>query len=264
MNRTNIPYLTHSWSPTKGCTCVSPGCRFCWAKQMSKRLAGMNDRGYDKDDPFAVTMFLERLNEPLSVKKPAIVGVSFMGDLWHDLVSWNFQYSVFECMLLAPRHTFMILTKRPENMRKAIRNIYIHLERNYYKENIKLPLKNLWLGVSVENPDNMWRVKTLLDTPAARHWISVEPMLEPINLNLCIECQSQPGECYEHNKLDLIVCGCESGKNRRPCNIDWVRSLRDQCKEANVPFYLKQLEQDGQVVEMPLLDGKVYNELPQQ
>ena len=146
MNKTEIPYLNYTWSPTHGCDPVSSGCDGCYAKAMSIRLAAMGVKGYDKADPFKVVCMSDKLQEPFRKKKPAVIGVVFMGDLFHKDVPWNFQYKVFEMMCLSPQHTFIVLTKRPEIMRNAYDNIRAHIYRNYYHTEYDESIPNIILS----------------------------------------------------------------------------------------------------------------------
>lgn len=262
MNKTNIQYLDYTWNPTHGCSKVSAGCQNCWAKRQSIRLAGMGVKDYSKDNPFKVVCCPDKLDEPLRVKKPSIIGVSFMGDLFHDKVNWNFQYKVFEMMLNAPQHTFLILTKRPENANKSIKTIWFHLRRNYNRHglNYNIPLNNVWLGVSVENNDNRWRIEKLLEIPAAVRFVSIEPMLGAVDLSpIYLDKQRY----FETGTLDWVICGCESGKNRRPFNIEWADRIAKQCVISKTPFFFKQGIKNGKLVIMPLLGGVVWNQYPE-
>ena len=272
MNRTAIPFLTHTWNPTHGCNAISEGCRSCWAETMAKRLAGMGARGYEKEDPFKPTFCPWELEKPLRVKKPAIIGVSWMGDLFHDDVEWNWKYKIFEMMLHACWHTFMVLTKRPKP--ETMDLIYFHLKRNYDCHIIPLP--NVWFGVSAENQQRWDKRKFFLDIPAAKHFVSLEPFLSDIDLGL-----RAGGLVYDahqgilSNKLDLVIAGCESGPNRRPAKTQWFRDVKNQCVETGTRFFLKQMEGIAEVqskkwgtmtkstvIKMPFLDGQIWNALP--
>ena len=275
MNKTGIEYLTHTWNPMHGCSPISPGCKNCWANGMAKRLAGIGANGYDPSDPFKVTLHHERLAEPLAVKKPSRIGVSFMGDLFHDDVPFEFMDKVFAVMALAPQHTYLVLTKRPERMAEYFADECrwamiegaaqaMHHDRTGEDPSLWLAvheLPNLWLGVTVENQEQSdKRIPLLLQIPAAKRFVSVEPMLGPITLNYSQAseefysdflrgCKNTPlsgefgGDEYHSDlpsALDWVVCGGESGPDPRPCHPDWVRSLRDQCMASGVPFMFKQ------------------------
>ncbi|HVJ49393.1 phage Gp37/Gp68 family protein [Desulfitobacterium sp.] len=248
------------WNPITGCKKISEGCRNCYAERMSKRLAGRC--GYPKDDSFKVTLHPEKLDEPLKWKKPRRIFVNSMSDLFHDDVPDEFIDRVFAAMADASQHTFMILTKRPERMRKYLspdnprytaRKVFdlTQSEAGKFDCDLHWPLSNVWLGVSVENQavaDE--RIPLLLQTPAAVRFISMEPLLGPVNLtNLHYERVTSidalngfhgfPKPHAEGRKLDWVICGGETGPGARPCHTDWIRSLRDQCQSANIPFFFK-------------------------
>ena len=257
--KTKIEWCDSVWNVVSGCTKISTGCKFCYAERMSKRLAGRY--GYPKDEPFKVTLHPDKLQQPLHWKKPRRIFVCSMSDLFHEKVDWNFQYSIFEKMYWCPQHTFLILTKRPAIMKKALDNIYFHLHRNV---NLKGFLPNLHLGVSGENQQTADdRIPILLQIPAAIRFVSVEPMLSPVDLP---PIYMDKHRYFETGTLDWVICGCESGLNRRECKIEWMRSLKNQCVTAGVPFFLKQAPgySGGKsiVVKMPYLDRKKWSQIP--
>jgi protein gp37 len=255
MANTGIEYGQVAWNPVTGCTKISEACQNCWAERMSKRLAGRC--GYDKDEPFKVTLHPDRLDQPLKWKKPRTVLVSFMGDLFHEDVPTTFIDQVLEIIASCPQHTFLALTKRPENLEHKIYgtttdNPFRQLGGGDY-------LANLWLGVTAENQARAdERIPILLQIPAAKRFVSVEPMLGPVDLTQIdiggnVWINSLTGDCKSYhpyggmwkmseskNKLDWVICGGESGPGARPMHPDWVRSLRDQCITADVPFWFKQ------------------------
>jgi len=291
MANSKIEWTESTWNPVTGCSKISTGCKNCYAERMSKRLAGRF--GYPKDNPFRVTLHEDKLEEPLKIKKPTMFFVCSMGDLFHEDVSFNAIQRVWATMQ-APachKHTFQILTKRPERM----------LE--YYKWNESQPSKmkmavefqrpNIWLGVTCENQEMAdKRIPTLLEIPAAKRFVSIEPMLGPVDVILaegdiaCVICATQwhyddsrecPGcgsddpyqqvSCNDPYKstdseLDWVICGGETGPGARPMHPDWVKNLRDQCQEANVPFFFKQW---GEWVPTDMLDinkdGKLLTEI---
>ncbi len=256
MARTKIDWAEKVWNPVTGCTKVSEGCRHCYAERMAKRLAGRN--GYPpKPDQFKVTLHPEKLEEPLHWKKPARIFVDSMGDLFHPKVPDTFIDQVFWTMMKAPIHIFIILTKRPARMMEWV------------FRNLINSLPNVWLGISVE--DQMTadeRIPWLLRTPAAVRFISVEPMLEKIDVRLNVYSFSIGTHLRDtHSTIKTyvkwVISGCESGPGARPMELDWARSLRDQCQAASVPFFFKQAMIDGKLVKMPELDGKVWREYPE-
>ena len=239
MQKTDINYLDYTWNPTHGCSPVSDGCKNCWAYKMSIRLAGMGINGYDKTDPFKVVCMPDKLDEPLKVQKPSRVGTSFMGDLFHKDIPFWYIDKVIGVIGQSPQHTFIILTKRHERMQEFFG----------YKPRV---LPNIWLGVSVENQKTAdERIPVLIDTAAAVQLVSVEPMLNLVDLTSWI------------SELDWVICGAESGHNKRPCEYDWVVDLLTQCQNSGVPFFYKQgLDNNGGWCKMPRLCGKIWNEFP--
>ncbi len=232
---TKIEWCEETWNPITGCTPVSDGCKNCYARRMSHRLKGRY--GYPKDDPFRITFHPDKLTQPLQWKKPKIIFVCSMGDLFHENAPHHSIDLVFEVMTkYANHHTYLILTKRPEN---------IPPDRWHSSWN------NIWLGVSFENQKTAdERIPILLNIPAVKRFVSIEPMIAPINLNKSTkflkyqkakEGFSKPGYFYRPwlNLLDWIIVGGESGPNARCMHPDWVRSIQDQCQEANVPFFFK-------------------------
>jgi len=242
-----------SWNPVSGCDAVSEGCAHCFAKRMANRLRGRY--GYPADEPFRVTLHPERLDEPMHWRKPRRVFVCSMGDFWHPAVPLKFQCQMLTVMKACPEHTFMILSKRAEQM--AMFNNACGWGS----------LPNVWLGVSAENQERAdERIPLLLETPAAVHFISAEPLLGPINLSWAAPCPDcggagdmgradsgklEPcqlcggyGDALGHGidkRLALVIVGGETGPGARPMNPDWARALRDQCEEAGVAFFMKKM-----------------------
>ncbi len=243
MNRTGIEYLDYTWNVTHGCSPTSIGCKNCWAKPTAKRLAHMGQRRYSIYDPFKVVCCDWKLDEPLKVKKPSRIGASFIGDLFHDDVPQDFRISVFETIRNCKQHTFLLLTKRPENV--ILGEIHSFM-------------KNAWFGVSVEDPDNLWRVEKLLQIPAAVRFVNFEPLLGAVEL-MTIPDGGWPqvdalhgtigSDCQidSHPSLDWVIVGGESGHNRRECPIEHVRNIVEQCKDAQIPVFVKQLHINGKV-----------------
>ena len=239
---TGIEYVDETWNPVTGCTKVSPGCQNCYAERMARRLAGRF--GYPKaPHHFDVTLHPDRLDEPLRRKKPTRYLTCSMGDLFHDDVPLAHLASVFGVAIAADWHTFLILTKRPKRMREFVS----HLEA---KTGLSLrSFRNIWLGVTVENQDEMWRVEELLKIPGAKHWVSLEPMLGPIDIAWAVqgwhaETGTAPdGSCIQIQvqdpSLDWVVLGGETGPGARPCRPDWARRVRDDCSAAGVDFWFK-------------------------
>lgn len=313
MGQTKIEWATHVWNPISGCTPVSEGCQNCYARRMAYRLRGRC--GYPEEDPFKVTLHPELLNEPLHWKKPRRVFVCSMGDLFHEDVPEDFILEVFLTMVDCPKHIFMVLTKRPKRMKDFIekfRSKRLGISGKTIEEMKAWPNKRIWLGVTAENQRTAdERIPILLQTPAVIRFVSCEPLLGPIDLSRykpfdgeCY-CQDRPDGCKPRlargcpeTAIDWVIVGGETGPNARPMHPDWVRSLRDQCQKAGVPFFFKswgewipsyktgvefelsKLKDNEVVMSGPgygivmkrvgkkkagrLLDGKVWNEFPEQ
>lgn len=242
MGKSKIEWCDRVWNPVTGCTPISPGCANCYAKRMSERFAVQ--WGLDPKDPFKVTMYPERLEEPLRWKKPSMVFVCSMSDLFHDDVPEKFIIDILsviaECQHENRGHVFLLLTKRPERMRKIIsgetvaNDVWLQTSRGVTMGKSPWPLSNIWLGVTAENQEQAdKRIPILLSIPAVKRFISVEPMIGPVDLNRI----TTP---YCSGFLDWVICGGESGPGARPMHPDWARSLRDQCNAAGTPFMFKQ------------------------
>lgn len=271
-NTTKIEWCDRTWNVITGCTPISEGCQNCYAKRMSNRLKGRC--GYDADNPFKVTLHQDRLDQPLRWKKPRKIFVCSMGDLFHKdvpfdqisqvfdvMCSWRWPTKEAECsgdasLLEDPGHTFMVLTKRPERIPEWLSWLG-HYWTGDSPVNINLEAeghfgKHIWFGVTAENQARAdERIPILLQIPAAVRFVSVEPMLGPVDLNhlqpnreVEIDClNGTHGITRPHvganNKLTWVICGGETGPGARPLHPDWVRSLRDQCQAAGVPFFFK-------------------------
>lgn len=232
---TKIEWAEEVWNPITGCTKVSAGCQNCYAERMAKRLRGRF--GYPQDDPFKVTFHEEKLLQPLGWKRPKKVFVCSMGDLFHGDSGWPTTDQIFDVMNKANRHTYLILTKR-------ILTAWYYFSSPVYG---KPPwsrfyyLKNkIWLGVSVEDQKTAdERIPILLQIYAAVRFVSIEPMLGPIDIQKYLG-PVFPKACPPEEGITWVIVGGESGPGARPMHPDWVRSIRDQCKEADVPFLFKQ------------------------
>lgn len=235
MGDSKIEWTDKTWNPITGCTPISEGCQNCYAARMAKRLSGRY--GYPADEPFRPGVLHEdKLKDPFKWRKPQKVFVCSMGDIMHEQVSWRDVVTVFDVIKANPQHIFMILTKRPEGLA-------------YFRLNGPLvgsePLPNLWLGVTAENQRTAdERIPILLQIPAAVRFVSVEPMLGPVDiaywLNGAPEQYAPDRWQQTYPPLDWVIVGGETGPGARPMHPEWVRSLRDQCVNARVPFFFKQ------------------------
>jgi len=243
---TKIEWTDETWSPVTGCTKISPGCAHCYAEHMARRLAGRC--GYpESPHHFDVTLHPDRLNQPLRWRKPRMIFVCSMSDLFHEDIPTEFIIRIFDTIRATPHHIYQILTKRPARMLSLLKHSLGMLTA--------WPLPGVWLGVTVENQKAAnERIPLLLQTPAAVRFVSCEPLLGPLNLSgylSCPECggsgyvadgrgSAEPCGCNAEPRLDWVIVGGESGPGARPMHPDWVRSLRDQCQSAGVSFFFKQ------------------------
>ena len=229
----SIEWTEATWNPVTGCTKISPGCRHCYAERLSYRLQAMGKEHYKNG--FRLTLHEDALAVPLRWRSPRLVFVNSMSDLFHEGVPVSFIQRVFQVMTDCPRHTFQILTKRPE----------IAAE---HASQLSWP-KNVWLGTSIENATAIVRIRHLRSIPAAIRFLSVEPLLEPIpRLPL--------------TGIDWVIVGGESGPGCRPMEPQWVRDIRDRCVAHGVPFFFKQWGGVNKKKTGRELDGRFWNELP--
>lgn len=246
-DNSSIEWTEATWNPVTGCTKVSPGCDHCYAERIVERFHG-------KGSFAIVTRSEDKLYAPLRWKRPRRIFVNSMSDLFHDDVPDSFIARVFAVMARTPQHTYQILTKRHGRMRSLLNQPkFAELVQDLTDPTGLMsvwPLPNLWLGVSVES--QQWadiRIPALLDTPAAVRWLSMEPLLGPVDLHYCAGVDAiekdwvggpSGGSGAPHPFIDWVVVGGESGPGARPMHADWARSLRDQCTAAGVPFFFKQ------------------------
>lgn len=249
MGQTSIEWTERTWNPVTGCSKVSQGCKNCYAEGIADRFFA---KQYPPNADGALRKFTDvrchedRLLQPLHWKKPSRVFVNSMSDLFHEEVPFGFIERIFEVMKACPQHTFQILTKRPSRMLKFAEFVVKHVP------GFKLPLPNMWLGVSVEDQKTAdERIPLLLQTPAAVRWVSYEPALGPVDFrNLRTGTfDALTGRDFEliddrpdtTSRLDWVVCGGESGPGARPFDLEWARDVKDQCMLAGVPFFMKQM-----------------------
>jgi protein gp37 len=208
--KSTIEWTESTWNPVTGCTEVSPGCAHCYAKTFAERFRGVAGHPYEVG--FDLTLRPERMTQPLLWKRPRLVFVNSMSDLFHEAVPDSYLAEVFAVMERASRHTFQVLTKRSDRLREIA-------------PRLTWP-PNVWMGVSVENQRFATRIDDLRSTPAAVRFLSCEPLLGALDLDL--------------ESIHWVIAGGESGRGARPMRPEWVRGIRDQCVAAGVPFFFKQ------------------------
>jgi protein gp37 len=233
MAQSSIEWTESTWNPLTGCTKISPGCKFCYAERMARRLHGMRLERYRNG--FELTMHDDILDQPFSWKKPQVVFVNSMSDMFHDDVPISFIKKAFKVMGRAYWHQFQILTKRSERLMTL-------------SQELKWPA-NIWMGVSVENADYAFRIPHLRRTRAAVKFLSLEPLLGPLpNLDL--------------QGIDWVIVGGESGPGARPVEPSWVLDIKSQCARSDVPFFFKQWGGFNKKKAGRLLEGRTWDEMP--
>lgn len=230
----NIEWTEATWNPVTGCSKVSEGCRHCYAERMAKRLYAMGNPRYLNG--FKVTLHQDLIELPKKWNKPKKIFVNSMSDLFHVNVPLDFIQQVFNTMNETPQHTFQILTKRPERALKLAP--YLNFS------------ENIWMGTSIENIDVIKRMDFLKKIPAAIRFLSCEPLLGPLDR-------------MDLDGIHWVIVGGESGPGARPMEADWVRSIRDQCKEQNVAFFFKQWGGVQKHRNGRELDNEIYDEYPE-
>ena len=239
---TKIEWTEKTWNPVTGCTKYSQACTNCYAEVMAKRLSGMPASKEKYKNGFKLTLHPESLEEPLKWKKPQMVFVVSMGDLFHEDVPFEFIDRVFDIIRKTPQHTYQVLTKRAKRMAE------------YF--DTRFTPKNVWLGVTCEHAQHYQRISYLRQIPATVRFLSCEPLMSDMH------------DIYLGG-IDWVITGGESGVNARRTPVDWFRILRDQCRRSNVPFFFKQWGawgEDGvkrsKYANGSLLDGREWKEYP--
>ena len=235
MAQSSIEWTEMTWNPVTGCDKISAGCKFCYAEVMAKRLQAMGVEKYA--NAFELTIHEEELERPYEWKKPKIVFVNSMSDLFHKDVPVRFIKKVFRVMKENPQHVFQVLTKRADVLR-------------YYDSEGWLEwTHNIWMGVSVENEKVMKRIDLLRETGARVKFLSCEPLIGPIpNMNL--------------KKIDWVIVGGESGRKPRPMKPEWVIDIKEQCDKSGVAFFFKQWGGTNKKKAGRELFGQTWNEMP--
>jgi len=259
--RSSIEWTDATWNPTRGCTKIAPGCKNCYAETFAERFRGVKGHAYERG--FDPRMVPEKLSEPLRTKKPTMFFVNSMSDLFHEGFPFEYIDAVFASMILSQAlgrgHTFQILTKRTARMGEYMRSrgsgftrgdepivnaayrhfgddMSCHVANSIERvlgdgRNAGWPPRNVWLGCSIANQDDAGKnVPILLQVPAVVRFLSVEPLIGPVYLGWLVR-----------DLVNWVIVGGESGPGARPCNVEWVRSIVQQCKAAGVPVFVKQL-----------------------
>ncbi|CAD5958479.1 DUF5131 family protein [Planktothrix agardhii] len=226
---TGIEWTDRTWNPTTGCNKVSPGCTHCYAEAITKRFTQNFNNG------FALTLHPERIEEPLKWRKPSRIFVNSMSDLFHEDISVEFLQKVFDVIHKTPHHIYQILTKRHERLLE----VADQLEWS----------DNIWMGVSVENQNYVHRIDCLRKVPVSVRFLSCEPLLGPLKLDL--------------TGIDWVIVGGESGIKHRPMQLEWAEDIQQQCEAENVAFFFKQVGGRTPKAGGRLLEDKIWDEMPE-
>jgi len=222
---TKIEWAKDVWNIVTGCNKISEGCQNCYGLRMAQRLKGRY--GYPADDPFKVTIHKDKYDAPFKWKSPRRIFVCSMGDLFHDDVPFKEILTIFDIMYQCPQHTFMVLTKRPARMLEFCSKYGLMPDCNWVTGAGEIWPKNVWCGISVENQKRAdERIPILLQIPAPIKFLSVEPLLGPVNIK-------------DYSMIDWVIVGGESGPNARIMHPEWVTKIRDDCVNNGVPFFFK-------------------------
>lgn len=264
MTKSRIEWTEETWNPVTGCSKVSLGCDNCYAERQALRLQKMGSRRYANG--FAVTLHEDKINDPLRWRRPRLVFVNSMSDLFHPAVPNAFIVSVWATMAVASRHTFQVLTKRPQRMAEVLTDPKFGSELIYTLEEMMdndvegayealydgpddAHAQNVWLGTSIETDRYTFRATGLRLSPATLRFLSLEPLLGPLpSLDL--------------TGISWVILGGESGPNHRPIKGDWVRDIRDRCLEGGVPFFFKQWGGATPKAGGSELDGEHWKQMP--
>jgi protein gp37 len=231
----SIEWTESTWNPVTGCTKISPGCAHCYAERMANRLRAMGQERYR--NAFKLTLQPDVVQMPLHWKRPRMIFVNSMSDLFHKGVPADFIAECFAVMQQASQHTFQVLTKRPERAAELAS---------------QLPWPgNVWMGTTVESVDYVHRIRSLLQIPATVRFLSLEPLLGPMpRLPL--------------KDIHWVIVGGESGPSARSIEAGWVLQIRNQCVDHNVPFFFKQWGGVNKSLAGRKLDGRYWSDMPPQ
>ncbi len=249
-----IQWTDSTWNPVTGCTKVSPGCKNCYARTFAERFRGV--KGHPYEQGFDLKLWPERLTLPLKWRKPRLIFVNSMSDLFHERVPDEFIEQVFEVMRKANWHTFQVLTKRSERMLAWVGERYCPADERMPGKQPWPP--NVWIGVSVESQEYTWRIRNLVRVPAGVRFLSLEPLLGSIELPVPLM-----------KDIHWVIVGGESGHGARPMKPEWTLSLLRQCQELGTLFFFKQWgafnaegKRVGKKAAGRLLAGRTWDEMP--
>jgi protein gp37 len=233
MKPSKIEWTESTWNPTTGCTKISAGCANCYAEIMTRRLQAMGMKKYKNG--FNLAYHYNELQMPYTWKKPRMIFVNSMSDIFHENMPFDFIKAVFKVMNDCSQHTFQVLTKRADILEK------------YYTLLDWTP--NIWMGVTVENDKVTKRIDSLRKVPAYIRFLSIEPLISAIpNLNLL--------------NIDWVIVGGESGQKARLIKEEWVLDIKNQCEQKQIPFFFKQWGGKNKKASGKLLQGKIYCQMP--
>lgn len=232
-----IEWTNSTWNPVTGCTKLSAGCDHCYAERFSERFRGVPDHPFSTG--FDLTLRPQRLEQPKSWRRPRLIFVNSMSDLFHKNIPSEYIERIFETMESADWHVYQVLTKRSSLMRTFVNARY---------RNRSVP-PHIWLGVSVEDSSTMSRLRHLKDANASVRFVSFEPLLGPVG-------------AVDLTGIDWVIAGGESGPGARPVRIDWLREIRDACRSQEVAFFFKQWGGRTPKSGGNVLDGEQWLDLP--
>ena len=234
-----IGWTDATWNPVRGCTKISPGCKNCYAEAFAERFRGV--KGHPYEQGFDLRLVPDKLAEPLRWRKPKMIFVNSMSDLFHDGVPDDYIEAVANVMVRADWHTYQVLTKRSKRLAKLLST----------RLRFAASAHHIWWGVSVEDRRyGLARIPDLQSAPASVRFLSVEPLLEDLGT-------------LDLSGIHWVIVGGESGRGARPMSRQWVVSVRDQCAKAGVPFFFKQWGGLHKKRAGRMLDGRSYDEIPQ-
>ena len=234
-DRSSIEWTEATWNPVTGCTKVSTGCDNCYAETFAERFRGVPDHPYEQG--FDLRLWPSRLDQPVKWRRPRMIFVNSMSDLFHENVPVEFIGAVLDVVEATQHHTYQVLTKRPGRMASILKRIR------------PTPLPNLWLGTSIETDKYTWRAGKLRETPSAVRFLSLEPLLGPLpSLDLA--------------GIGWVIVGGESGPRHRPVDGAWVAAIRDLCNAHETPFFFKQWGGFRPKSGGRELDGRTWDEMP--